>query len=38
MRTYCEQLYANKLGNLEEMEAFLERYKLPKQKQEEVGT
>ena len=24
---YCEQLYANKVDNLEEMDKFLERYK-----------
>ena len=27
---YYEQLYPNKLGNLEETDKFLERYKLPK--------
>ena len=29
LKTYYEQLYANKLGNLEEMDAFLESHKLP---------
>ena len=33
IRTYYEQLYANKLDNLVEMDAFLEKYKLPKLKQ-----
>ena len=36
IRAYYEQLYTNKLGNLEEMDAFLEIYKLPKLKQEET--
>ena len=36
IRTYYEQLYANKLDNLEEMDAFLETYKLPKLNQKET--
>ena len=35
-REYYEQLYGNKLGNLEEKDAFLETHKLPKLKQEEI--
>ena len=35
-REYYEQLYANKMGNLEEMDKFLETYTLPKLKQEEM--
>ena len=35
-KTYYEHLYANKLGNLEEMDAFLEKHKLPKLEQEEI--
>ena len=35
-RENYEKLYANKLGNPEEMEIFLETYKLPKLKQEEI--
>ena len=37
IREYYEQLYANKLGNLEEMNEFLETYTLPKLSQEETG-
>ena len=36
IREYYEKLYANKMGNLEEMVKFLETYKLPKLKQEEI--
>ena len=36
LKTYYEQLYTNKLGNLEEMDAFLENHKLPKLEQEEI--
>ena len=36
MREYYEKLFANKLGNLGEMDKFLETYKLPKLKQKEI--
>ena len=36
IRNYYQQLYANKLSNLDEMDAFLENYKLPKLNQEET--
>ena len=35
IRDYYEKLHANKLDNLEEMDKFLETYKLFKLKQEE---
>ena len=35
IREYYEQLYANKKGNLDEMDKFLETYTLPKVKQKE---
>jgi len=36
IRDYYEQLYANKMNNLEEMDKVLERYNLPKLNQEEI--
>ena len=36
MREYYEQLNANKFDNLEEMDNFLEIYRLPKLNQEEA--
>ena len=36
MRDYYKQLYANKMDNLEEMDKFLEKHKLPRLNQEEM--
>ena len=36
LRDYYRQLYANKMDNLEEMDNFLEKYKLPRLNQEEI--
>ena len=36
IRDYYQQLYDNKMDNLEEMDKFLEKYNLPKQNQEEI--
>ena len=36
IRNVYQQFYANKLNNLEEMDAFLGTYKLPRLKQEEI--
>ena len=36
MRDYYNQLYPNKLDNLEEMDKFLEKHNFPKQNQEEI--
>ena len=36
LKTYYEQLYANKLGNQEEMDILLENHKLQKLEQEDI--
>ena len=36
MKDYRKQLYANTMDNLEEMDKFLEMYKLPRLNQEEI--
>ena len=36
IRDYYQQLYANKMDNLEEMDKFLEKYNFPKLDQEEI--
>ena len=36
IRDYYEQLYGNKMDNLEEMERFLEKFNLPRLNQEEI--
>ena len=36
VRDYYQQLCANKIDNLEEMDKFLETYNLPKVNQEEI--
>ena len=35
-RDYYEQLYGNKIDNLEEMDRFLEKFHLPRLNQEEL--
>ena len=36
IREYYEQLYANKMDNLEEMDRFLEKFNHPRLNQEEI--
>ena len=36
IRDYYKQLYASKMGNLQEMDKFLERYNLTRLNQEEI--
>ena len=36
IRDYYQQLYANKIDSLEEMDKFLEKYNFPKRNQEEI--
>ena len=36
IRDYYEQLYSNKMDNLEEMDRFLEKFNLPRLNQEEI--
>ena len=36
IRDYYEQLYGNKMDNLEEMDRFLEKFNLPRLNQKEI--
>ena len=36
IRDYYQQLYSNKMDNVEEMDKFLEKYNFPKLDQEEI--
>ena len=36
IRDYYQQLYANNMDNVEEMDKFLEKYNFPKLNQEEI--
>ena len=36
IRDYYEQIYGNKIYNLEEMDRFLEKFNLPRLNQEEI--
>ena len=37
IKDYYEQLYGNKMDNLEEMDRFLEKFNLPRLNQEEIN-
>ena len=37
IRDYYEQLYGNKIDNLEEMDRFLDKFNIPRLSQEEIG-
>ena len=37
IRDYYQHLYANKMGNLEEMDKFLEKHNFPKLNQEDLN-
>ena len=36
IRDYCEQLYGNKMDNLDEMDRLLEKFNLPRLNQEKI--
>ena len=36
IKDYYEQLYGNKMNNLEEMDRFLEKFNIPRPNQEEI--
>ena len=38
IRDYYEQLYGNKIDNLEDMDRFLEKFDLPRLNQDEIET
>ena len=37
IRDYYEQLFGNKMDNLEEMDRFLDKFNIPRLSQEEIG-
>ena len=37
IREYCEQLYGNKIDNMEEIDRYLEKVSLPRLNQGEIG-